>query len=334
VAPGASEIVSIAALQQRLKHTGAAVLELVLLPGELVAFCITAEDATVDRRPVANERVLALIAREDDAALYDLLIRPEDATFARARHLVVVADPALAEVSFAALYDSIGKRHLIERFPISLAPSASGLRFGTRGTKPRSILAVALPSGESSGSAGLPAGEAELRDIVSGYGEHASILNATFVTVIDAASRADIIHIGGHTERQPGLGDAALLFRDGAVSWHRIAEHPLTRAKVIVLAACETLRTPPSAQARALSLGGAFLAAGAENVIGTLAPVPDEQARAIFTSVHANISRGDGVAAALRGAQLEALALQRGTAWRDVAVLTTRIELEQERSDG
>lgn len=334
VAPGASEIVTMAGLRARLAHSGAAVLELVLLPGELVAFWITSDDATVDRQPVSNERITALVARKQDAALYDLLIRPGERALARARQLIVVADPALADVSFAALYDHVAKQHLIERFPISLAPSASALRSVVREIAPRAILAVALPSGEGSGSAGLPASAAELRDIVSGYAEQSSLTNATFASLVEASPRADVIHIAGHTERQPGLGDAALLFRGEAVSWRGIAAHPLARTNVVVLAACETLRAPRSAQARALSLGGAFLAAGAKDVIGTLAPVSDEQARAIFTSVHRQLSRGNDAAAALRSAQLEALVSGRGTAWRDVAVLTTRIQHEQERSDG
>ena len=328
LAPGASEAVSVAGLQQRLNHTGAAVLELVVLPGQLVAFCITGDDVAVDRRPFASERLADLMARKDDGALHELLIRPSERSLSRARQLIVVADPAFAEVSFAALFDSIAKQHLIERFPISLAPSASALRSFAHETTPRAILAVALPSGQSGGLAGLPASTAELRDVVSGYADHFSLSDATFAAVIGAAPRADVIHIGGHTERQPGLGDAALLFRGEAVSWRGIAAHPLSRAKVVVLAACETLRAPPSAQARALSLGGAFLAAGAENVIGTLAPVADEQARAIFTAVHLQLSRGSGAAASLRSAQLEALAARRGTAWRDVAVLTTRLQHE------
>ncbi|HEV7767021.1 MAG TPA: tetratricopeptide repeat protein [Thermoanaerobaculia bacterium] len=334
LAPGASEIVSIAGLRQRLAHSGAAVMELVMLPGELVAFCITSDDATVKRRSISNERLAALVARKQDAELYDLLIRPGERALSRVRQLVVVADPALADVSFAALYDNVRKQHLVERFPIALAPSASALRSVVRETAPRVILAVALPSGETSGSAGLPASVVELRDVVSGYAEHSSLTNATFASLIDASPRADVIHIAGHTERQPGPGEAALLFRGEAISWRGIASHPLARASIVVLAACETLRAPGSAHARALSLGGAFLAAGAEDVIGTLAPVPDEQARVIFTSIHLQLSRGIDAATALRSAQLEAIASRRGAAWRDVAVLTTRIQQEQERSDG
>ncbi|HVR38746.1 MAG TPA: CHAT domain-containing protein, partial [Thermoanaerobaculia bacterium] len=79
----------------------------------------------------------------------------------------------------------------------------------------------------------------------------------------------------------------------------------------------------------ALSLGGGFLAAGATAVIGTLAPVPDNDARALFRIIHRELARGQSPAAAVRTAQREAIANEaRGqkSAWRAIAVLTNRID--------
>jgi CHAT domain-containing protein len=141
------------------------------------------------------------------------------------------------------------------------------------------------------------------------------------------------VHIAGHTERQPGEGEQALLFTmpEGPgverVSWKRIAAAPAARARIVVLAACETLR-PPSPHSRALSLGAAFAAGGAD-VIGTLVPIPDVDAQMFFRAVHQHLAAGASAAVALREAQLEAIrdeAAGRGTrAWRAAAVLTRSI---------
>jgi CHAT domain-containing protein len=86
---------------------------------------------------------------------------------------------------------------------------------------------------------------------------------------------------------------------------------------------------PPSSQA--LSLGGGFLAAGAGVVVGTLTPIPDNDARDLFRAVHRELARGRSAAAAVRQTQLEAIAGEshgHRTAWRSVSVLTNHIEVD------
>ena len=328
---GETQPVTLDALRQRLAGSGAAVLELIVLPSEVVAFCVTEHDAIVERRPI--EDLDALVDGGDERALYELLVGPSERAWSGARSLIIVAAPPLDEVPFAALYDAGRRQHLIERLPVLLAPSASALRVAARRAAPRAVAAIALPAGESPA---LPGTAEELEEITRLYAERTTIpaARATLASLQDAAAQADVLHIAGHTERMPGGGDDALLFAgDGRatapVSWRGIAVHPLRRAEVVVVAACETLRVPRSAQRRAMSLAGGFLAAGARDVIGTLTPVSDEQARAIFTSVHRNLARGQDVAQSLRDAQLRALDRERAsgrrTAWRAVALLTTRI---------
>jgi CHAT domain-containing protein len=97
---------------------------------------------------------------------------------------------------------------------------------------------------------------------------------------------------------------------------------------VVVLAACETLRAP-SPEAATLGLGGGFLAAGATAVIGTLTPIPDNDARDLFRTIHRELARGRSAAAAVCQSQLDAIAAEspdHRTAWRAVAVLTNRID--------
>ncbi len=325
----------LATLQGKLAGSDAAVLELVLLPRELVSFCVVARDAVVVRRNVDRNEVDALASRGDDVALrklYELLIRPSEAQLAHSGSLIVVADPALQGVPFAALVDATTGRPLIERFPVAMAASASALQPSPRSEGQRSIVTVAMPSGEGNGTVALPEEEAEVAE-VGGLYANATRTEATFAAASEAAAHADVIHIAGHTEQQPGGGDAALLFRRGSaenepVTWSRLAAMKLAQP-VVVLAACNTLRTPSLPGTHALSLGGGFLAAGAASVIGTLAPIPDDEARVIFLAIHRELSRGRGAGEALRQALIQSIAGEasgRRSAWRAVALLTNRIE--------
>jgi CHAT domain-containing protein len=303
-----------------------------VLPSELVAFVVAPQRLGVSRAPITASSLDALAAPQDDAAdraLYDLLIRPSEASLNVARKLIVVADPSLQQVCFAALLDSTTNRRLIERMPVAMAPNAGSLKLDELAV-PASVLAIALPSGERTGTAALPEGAAELADIRGVYAKAVEIDadRATVSAFTAAAPAAAVIHITGHTERQPGLGDAALLFRGAGaavepVTWSRIAELNLGQP-VVVLAACETLRVPPSPQAHTLSLAAGFIAAGARAVIGTLTPVSDNESRLLFGLVHRRLARGESPATALQQTQLEAIAAGH-PGWRSVAVITNRI---------
>lgn len=313
-------------LTARLNGSGAAVLELVALRDELIAFCVTGAGLTVARHRVERVR----LESAGETALYDALIRPSETALAQARQLVIVPDPHLAHVAFAALYDRDTRRHLIERMPVSLATNAFSLRRETNASAPRSVVAIALPSGDD--VAALPESDAELVEVTAMY-ERATALRpqrATFGALTAAMDAAEVVHIAGHTERQPGRGDAALLFANGErVSWKRISASRLGKPSLVVLAACETLRAPADpARQRALSLGGAFLAAGAGAVIGTLTPVADADARALFGAVHRELAAGVGAAEAVRRAQRAAIAAdpaRRSGGWRAITLITNRI---------
>lgn len=320
-----AEPVQAAELQRRLQGSGTAVLELVALPDEVVAFCITEHGTSVARKPTAREQLAALVARRDEQALYDLLIRPLEQSLAGAAELIVVPDESFDGTSFAALFDRVTSQHLIERFRVAVALSAASLRVAGE-PSPRSLLGVTLPSITS--VAALPESSNEVDDVARLYPRSRTLSGAaaTLAAFLAAAPDANTIHVAGHTERQPGIGDAALVFAGGdRVTWRGAASRALPHS-VIVLAACETLRTPHSAQSRALSLGAGFIAGGVSEVVGTLAPIADVDARELFRSFHRQFAAGVGTAEAVRRAQLEAVARDRRGAWRSLALLTTRID--------
>lgn len=311
-------------LQRLLAGTGTAVLEFVALPTAVVAICVTERGITATRTPIARERLERLADGNDLVALYDVLIAP--AALDGVRQLVVVPDARLEGVPFAALYERRSKRYLVERMPVSIALSATSLQLG-KVRAPRSLLAVTLPSGAPIQTAALPESESEVLDIRNLYDRFTGVpaAGATFAAFIAAAPRADVVHIAGHTERQPGAGDPALVFADERVSGKLMARTPSFDGATVILAACETLRAPRQPQEHTLSLGGGFLAAGAASVIGTLTPIADRDARQLFDAVHRELAAGADASAAVRAAQLSAIARGDHSAWQSIAVLTRRI---------
>jgi CHAT domain-containing protein len=320
-----NETADATALQRRLGGTGAVVVEFVALPKEVVAVRIDARAVSATRTPMAREQLDRLAAAGDLASLYDILIAPLSLT--GTRQLIVVPDARLEGVPFGALYDSRAKQYLIERMPVSIAVSAMSLQRG-EGRVPRSVLAIALPSGTAVNAAALAEPARELADVRERYPHSAALSGdeATFAAFLQAAPGADVVHIAGHTDREPGAGDAALLFADERVPWKRIAGTgaPLFDGATVVLAACETLRAPRDRPSRALTLGGGFLAAGASSVIGTLTPITDRDARNLFGAIHRALAAGAEPGEAVRAVQIAAIARGDG-AWKSITTLTRRI---------
>jgi tetratricopeptide (TPR) repeat protein len=313
---------SVLELQQRLAGSRTAVLEVVSLPDEVVTICITEHAAAMERRPLRNPSELytsELYASE----LYEAAIRPFDTLLAHCDQVIVVADRALREVSFAALHDASTKRYLVERMAVSTAMSASALR-PLPARSAGVLLAVALPSGEA--AAGLPETRTEVADVQSMYANAVTIA-PTFAAFAAAAPDAQVIHIAGHTQRQSGNAGNALLFGRDRVTWRAIADQRLPRTPVVVLAACDTLAANPGT----MTLGDGFLAAGATDVIGTLTPIADADARELFQAIHRRLAAGDIPSVAVRAAQIEAIERQ-SEAWRAIASLTRGIHTRGRRS--
>ncbi|MNC87495.1 CHAT domain protein [compost metagenome] len=82
----------------------------------------------------------------------------------------------------------------------------------------------------------------------------------------------------------------------------------LPRAPLVVLAACGTLRGRVGGVEGMPSLARSFLAAGASTVVGTLWDTNDASSVQLVTSFHRSIAANESPAAALRNAQLEAIA--------------------------
>jgi CHAT domain-containing protein len=329
--------ITVAELQARLAGSATAVLEIVVLPDAMASFVVSENDFRVTRRDARGTALatlgdasLAESGTEAAAALYEQLVRPVDGLRGGARHLIVVPDPLLQRVPFAALFDAMTSTYLVEHVSVAVASSAASLQ-RTAGTASTSVVTVALPSGAESGTAALPQAERELAEIAAFYRRATTVpaAGATLSSLRDALGAADVVHVAGHTQQQRAGGEHALLLADHErVSSRSVVTRSLPNARLLVLAACETLRPPASNDTRALSLGAAFVAAGVPDVIGTLTPVGDRDARTFFRELHRHLASQVNPAEALRAAQIDALRQRTGGshAWRSIALLTRRID--------
>ena len=312
-----------------------ALVQYVTLPDHAVVWVVTAAGANhaVIRESSAalDRRVLSLLAAVADEqgttdvtsqaeALYHLLLRPVERHFASAKQLVIAGDGPVHRVPFALLRTR--GQYLIERFGIINALSASAFLAAEHNRSGVANAAAALVVGNPAydrelfdGLRPLPSAEREAAAIAAMYPRQTLLTRqeATPARFVDAAAASSVIHFGGHAVIDVEAPDrSALLLATGdakrsTLTAPEVARLRLTRAPVVVLAACSTATGAAYRLEGATSLSRAFLLAGASSVIGSLWDIEDEASEAFFTRFHRRLAAGDAPAAALRAAQVELL---------------------------
>lgn len=232
--------------------------------------------------------------------LHDELLAPLGALPATPR-LAVVAHGPLHEVPFHALHD--GQQWLLERYEISLAPSASVLA-ETLGrvpaTGPALVLGVAdeaavhVTDEATAVAAALPGSRLHLSDA------------ATAEVLRRDAPGSSVVHIACHGLFRPESPDySALRLGDAWLTAVELLEVDLDGA-LVVLTACETGRSRARGPGdEVVGLTRAALGAGASAVLVSLWLVQDDVAARLVTRWYALMATGLGAAAALRRVQLD-----------------------------
>ena len=258
-------------------------------------------------------------SREEGEVLHSLLFGAEMPKFELDGLLVLVRDPVLELVPFAALRNRATGHFLIEEHEIVSVPSAGAYLLAIECTVPsraeglKVVLAgdpVIAPS-QFASLRRLPAAASEIRAIAAMYpGAIARTgLAATRQWFIEDCPTSDIIHIAAHAvlnDDEPWLSVlplAADAVGDGLLYVRDIAAMRLWRSPIVVLAGCQTA----ASNGRHIALHNlslAFLAAGARSVAGTLWNVDDRAARMYSITMQAKLSRGKRPADAHRQTQL------------------------------
>ncbi|MEO5988640.1 MAG: CHAT domain-containing protein, partial [Candidatus Eisenbacteria bacterium] len=126
--------------------------------------------------------------------------------------------------------------------------------------------------------------------------------------VLDVMRQGQVLHVASHAQSSPeNPWDSAMLLGrgddDGAwLTANRIARERL-RARLCVIAGCNSDVRSPMMSESVNGLSSAFLAAGASSVVATLWAVDDRITQKWTQEFYGELARGATVAAAARGAR-------------------------------
>ena len=251
--------------------------------------------------------------------LYDQLIRPVRARLGPpGTPLVIVADGELAALPVAALHDRTRNRYLVQdytvRFTSSLrdpslagAPLPSGMPVTV--VADPAFDALAFPEFQR-----LPGSFTEAAQVRSHYARAQQLagLRANAGSLRQAFERGGIAHFAGHAVFDDARPERSFLLgaggrTDGRVTAADIARMELSGLRLVVLSACQTSRAVGGRSGGFAGLAGAFLAAGAGGVVGSLWRVDDRQTQVLMDAFHGAYRLTGDAAGSLRHAQLELL---------------------------
>lgn len=298
----------------------AAIVLFAALPERLVAVVVRRDTVVAVASPVSRTQVVAAMdalrrscvavrnlpaVLASASAAHAMLLGPIRAPLAGARHIAFVGDQHLRTVPFAALYDATTRTFLAERATITVAPSATlAVRTATRCATgaPHSVLAVAgsvFDRGEYPALDPLSGVVAEARAVASCYPRRELLEGAAATpdAVLDAASRADLLHIAAHAvlrrdaAREPTLLLAPRSGDRGELRVSDLQRRRLPRTRIAVVAACGVAGDRPVADG-VDNIALAFVAAGVPTVVATLWALDDARATDATSAVECDIARG------------------------------------------
>ena len=249
-------------------------------------------------------------AHDDLAQFYEWLVRPfENRLGVAGRPLTIIADGAIASVPFAALFDSRSKRYLVESHPVRWGARLVDTPIQRGSVSPRALFigdpapgsVISLPAltgavGEARRDAALYPGAVLLTGVA-----------ADSAAVTRALAGANLFHFAGHAVFDDARPERSrLVMGPHDLDARAIASLDLTRLRLVVLSACETMRTPDR-QGGFAGLTDAFLAAGAGGVVGSLWRVGDTETAALMRVFHEHYAKNADPTEALAAAQRDLL---------------------------
>lgn len=244
--------------------------------------------------------------------LYDLLIKPIEASLTEGSTLAIVPDGPLRGVPFAALLGADG-RHLVERTALSVAPALAYSQPG--GARPDSklqIVAASLAKRVSipAGNFAALSGTATEARIAAASGQPGTLVpDFTRTQLVGALSGqdVDVLHLATHAAFN-GRSDRAFIVANEEVIRLSELRDILAENRVrgelldlLVLSACETAVGDDEAS---MGLAGAAVQAGALSAIASLWQVDDTGTAELMRQFYANLAAGKPRSEALRQAQV------------------------------
>jgi CHAT domain-containing protein len=326
---------------------GEVVVVYALVADTLLAWTVSGNRVDVFRAAVDTMRLTraideaeARLQRQDPvdevrpllSTLYEWLLRPVEGRLGNSgTRLVIVADGILSSVPFAALYDVRGKRYFIEEHPLRHAVSLREARRIPPADGRKGVLLVADPAFDPREHPllnRLHHVPTEVQEFAAGY-EDAVVLdsaNATPHALVAALRSAGVAHFAGHAvfdDERPERSYLVLAPESkgpGRITAEELGGLDLRGVRLVVLAACRTIRSGEGRAAGFTGLAGALLAAGADGTVGSTWDVDDRLTASLMAEFHRRYRASRDGPGALRQAQLALLrsdvrALQSPAAW-------------------
>ena len=247
---------------------------------------------------IVQRAVMADAPRE----LSRLLLQPVLDKLAGKRHLTIIPNGDLHFLPFAAL--PVDGHYLVERLTLSTLSSASLLAHTRPVTVPLHPRLLALANPVRTGLAPLPGTEAEAQAIGTHYPDPDKRLyfreRAQRSILVGQDLRGWNLHLAVHGQAG-AMNTTRLQFSDGDLTLADVWNLYLDDAPLVVLSACETALGEQLGGDEVVSLANGFIFAGAQALVSSLWPVPDEPTRALMEEFYRQ--RNQGPAAALAAAQ-------------------------------
>lgn len=235
------------------------------------------------------------------------------------KQLCLIPDKSLHRLSFASLVSPEGK-YLLEDYAIFYSPSASVLVLATENAQRKekivseSILSIGNPDfdrEENPNLAGLQDAEAEAKTISGNYSKSLEFTGrqATKDKFLLNFANVEVVHFAGHFVVNPrSPGNSKLLFAGGELRSNQLSTYKLSKAKLVVLSACETGFERYNKSEGAIGIARTLLALGAPVVVASQWKVDSETTKNLMIAFHRNRKqKGLSSAESLRRAQLEVL---------------------------
>lgn len=302
-----------------------------VLPDRLVAWTISRDSVAFFETQITADELEQKVAdyqtailkkakpaeiREAARELYDLLI-PQGLN--AGKQLCLLPDAVLHELAFASLVSPNG-RYLIQEFALSYSPSASVLVFASENARTQEainderLLSVGNPTfdrEENPNLSDLHDAESEARTVAVNY-HGASLLlssDATRSAFLGNLSNVNVVHFAGHfLPNHDSPGKSRFLFADGELSSSELSAYRLSKAKLVVLSACETGLEHYNKSEGAIGVARIFLALGAPQVVASQWKVDSEATKDLMIALHQNRKlRSLNSVESLRQAQLKIL---------------------------
>jgi CHAT domain-containing protein/predicted negative regulator of RcsB-dependent stress response len=235
---------------------------------------------------------------------------------AEGTRLIVVPHGPLHYLPFQAL--RVGGRYLIERHPVSVAPSVSiATQLAQRASRVDARL-TAFGNPRIDDNSDLPGAEVEVKQLAQAFPRNQLFMGtqATKTQFRDAAGRSPIMHIAAHAEADqvdPLYSRILLANENGKQNFleaHEIIGLPLKDTALVTLSACESGLGRIASGDEVLGFTRSFLAAGASALIASLWPVSDDATEVLMSTLYRDLAAGRDVQRAMQAGQLAVLRKQ------------------------